>query len=64
MQKTIREEFPTQTIIAVAHRLDTILDFDTVYVLDQGKIVESGNPRSLLARGESVFKNMYKAQND
>ncbi len=48
MQKVIRSEFPAHTIIAVAHRLDTILDFDRVLVMENGVIVEMGNPQELL----------------
>jgi len=44
----------------VAHRLDTILDFDKIVVLDAGRIVECDTPQNLLAR-ESAFKRLYES---
>lgn len=58
MQRVIREEFADCTIICVAHRLDTILDFDRVALLDAGRLVECENPRVLLGR-ESRFRELY-----
>lgn len=60
MQKIIREHFGDRTILAVAHRLDTILDFDRIVVLDKGRIVEDGSPSELLSR-DSAFKVLYDA---
>lgn len=60
MQKIIREDFGQKTILVVAHRLDTILDFDRIVVLDKGQIVEDGSPSELLSR-DSAFKVLYDA---
>lgn len=58
MQRIIREEFKDRTIIAVAHRLDTIMDFDKIVVLDKGVIVEEGSPSQLLER-KGAFKALF-----
>lgn len=48
MQKTIRSEFARNTVLTIAHRLNTIIDSDQVIVMDAGRIVEQGSPYSLL----------------
>ncbi|CAI7576605.1 unnamed protein product [Penicillium manginii] len=59
MQRVIREKFCTHTIISVAHKLDTILDYDRVVVLDAGQIVETGEPYALLTEPKSHFSKLY-----
>ncbi|KAF4215006.1 hypothetical protein CNMCM8980_008885 [Aspergillus fumigatiaffinis] len=59
MQRVIREKFGTHTILAVAHKLETILDYDKVVVLDAGRVVESGDPCTLLSTDSSYFSRLY-----
>jgi ATP-binding cassette subfamily C (CFTR/MRP) protein 1 len=58
IQRIIKEEFKDCTIIAVAHRLDTILDFDRIAVLERGRVIECNSPAKLLA-GKTAFKELY-----
>jgi ABC-type multidrug transport system fused ATPase/permease subunit len=51
LQKMIREVFHSCTVFAIAHRLGTIIDYDRVAVLDQGRLVEFGSPVDLLGGG-------------
>jgi ATP-binding cassette subfamily C (CFTR/MRP) protein 1 len=60
VQRLIRQKFAGHTIIAVAHKLDTILDFDKVVVMNQGSLVEYGEPHRLLEQQGSVFKGLYE----
>lgn len=48
IQKTLKQRFKDYTIITIAHRLNTIADYDTVIVMDKGKLVEIGAPFKLL----------------
>lgn len=59
MQRIIRSHFERHTIIAVVHRLETILDFDKIIFLDAGRIVEIGSPLELLSR-PSAFREAYQ----
>ena len=58
MQRIIREKFSNHTILAVAHKLDTILDYDKVVVLDAGRVIECDDPYTLLTR-DSAFNKLY-----
>ena len=60
MQRIIRTEFQAYTIIAVAHRLETVLDFDRVLVMDGGSVIEEGRPRMLLEEEGSRFGELCK----
>ncbi|KAJ6102982.1 hypothetical protein N7486_005409 [Penicillium sp. IBT 16267x] len=59
MQRVIREKFCNHTIISVAHKLDTILDYDRIVVLDAGRLVETGEPFALLTDPKSHFSKLY-----
>ena len=61
MQQVIREHFEDCTVISVAHRLNTIAYGDRVVVLSKGKVVEVGEPGTLLKMQGSWFKDLYEA---
>ncbi|ORY71658.1 multidrug resistance-related protein [Pseudomassariella vexata] len=61
MQEIIRSEFRDHTILMIAHRLSSLLDFDRVAVLDGGRLVEFGRPAELLRDSESSFAKLYQA---
>jgi ATP-binding cassette, subfamily C (CFTR/MRP), member 1 len=58
MQRVLREKFANHTVLAVAHKLDTILDFDKVAMLDAGELIECGDPYTLLSK-DSAFNKLY-----
>ncbi|KAK1994915.1 P-loop containing nucleoside triphosphate hydrolase protein [Colletotrichum falcatum] len=59
LQEVIRKELPSHTVLAVAHRLDTIEDYDVVVVMDNGRVAEVGNPRQLREQAGSVFRRLH-----
>lgn len=59
MQSVIRKHFKDQTIIAIAHKLDTILNYDKIAFMDQGRVVEFDKPQALLSMEVSAFKSLY-----
>ena len=58
----VRTEFEGSTILAVAHRLTTINDFDLVMVMDGGCLIESGHPHELLQKCDGQFRKMWDQQ--
>jgi ATP-binding cassette subfamily C (CFTR/MRP) protein 1 len=54
-----QREFANYTIVMVSHRLDMVIDFDKVLIMDKGSIIESGNPRELIEREGSSFKELW-----
>ncbi|KAK5993610.1 ABC multidrug transporter B [Cladobotryum mycophilum] len=59
IQQVIRSEFKDRTVIMIAHRLDTLLDFDKIAVLEKGRLAEFGSPKELLDSSDGVFARLY-----
>ncbi|XP_044166542.1 ATP-binding cassette sub-family C member 3-like [Acropora millepora] len=57
IQQTIRREFSDRTIFTIAHRLNTIMDYTRIMVLDKGFLVEFDTPENLLAQ-KGIFFSM------
>lgn len=58
IQRSIREEFTSSTLIVIAHRLSTVIDFDRILVLSGGEIAEYGTPRELWEKEGGLFREM------
>ncbi|KAL9101333.1 MAG: hypothetical protein Q9163_003401 [Psora crenata] len=63
IQDTLRE-VKESTIITIAHRLQTIIDYDKVLVLDKGKVIEFDAPWNLIQRQEGIFHGMCEMSGD
>ena len=61
IQKALSQLTLNKTTIVIAHRLSTILNSDKIYVVDNGKIIDSGNHEKLLINSK-VYKNFYERQ--
>ncbi|XP_065882186.1 ABC transporter C family member 2-like isoform X2 [Euphorbia lathyris] len=61
IQKTIREEFKSCTMLVIAHRLNTIIDCDRILVLDAGRVLEHGTPEELLSSEGNAFFKMVQS---
>ncbi|XP_045104248.1 multidrug resistance-associated protein 1-like isoform X3 [Portunus trituberculatus] len=60
IQQTIRQEFMDCTVLTIAHRLNTIMDYSRVLVLDRGMVKEFDSPSSLVQDKSSIFYGMAK----
>ena len=49
------------TLIIVAHRLSTIIDSDIIYVVDKGKVIDSGTHEELLNKSK-IYKKLYETE--
>ncbi|EZG83063.1 putative multidrug resistance-associated protein 1 [Gregarina niphandrodes] len=63
IQQCLRTEFKDTTIVTIAHRLKSVVDYDRVIVMDAGTIKEQGNPETLLQDRASEFYTMYNQHN-
>ncbi|CAG8480040.1 2241_t:CDS:10 [Ambispora gerdemannii] len=64
IQETIRTEFSWATLLCIAHRLRTIIDYDRVLVLEQGKVAEFDTPYNLLQDPNSLFRSLCEESNE
>jgi ATP-binding cassette, subfamily B, bacterial len=62
IQISLDKLLKNKTVIAVAHRLSTLKKMDRIVVVDDGKIIEEGNPSDLLKKKDGAFKNMWEHQ--
>ncbi|XP_042720020.1 multidrug resistance-associated protein 1 isoform X4 [Lagopus leucura] len=59
IQSTIKSQFEECTVLTIAHRLNTIMDYTRVLVLDRGEVVECDSPDNLL-QAKGLFYSMAK----
>ncbi|CAG8655987.1 17175_t:CDS:2, partial [Dentiscutata heterogama] len=52
------EEFKDNTVITIAHRLRTVVDYDRIIVMDAGNVVEFDIPYMLMQKPDGLFKEM------
>ncbi|KAJ3100041.1 hypothetical protein HDU97_002525 [Phlyctochytrium planicorne] len=58
IQKALRESFRSSTILTVAHRLITIIDYDRILVLKNGEVAEFDSPKNLLKLEDGIFSDL------
>ncbi|XP_068761686.1 ATP-binding cassette subfamily C member 4-like [Montipora capricornis] len=59
LQEKIRTKFKDCTVITIAHRLNTVIDYDRVLVLENGRVVEFDKPAKLLENRAGQFSGLY-----
>ncbi|GKZ24293.1 hypothetical protein AbraIFM66951_011183 [Aspergillus brasiliensis] len=63
IQRSIRAEFGhnDSSLLVIAHRISTIVDFDRVLVLDAGRAIECGTPQELVSNQNGVFRSLVES---
>ena len=67
IQEVIRHKFKDSTVLTIAHRLNTIMDYDKVLILDGGRMVEFDKPEILIQNGgifTELVKNSYARKSE
>ncbi|KAG0211857.1 hypothetical protein BGX28_007312 [Mortierella sp. GBA30] len=58
IQKAIRVDFASSTVVTVAHRINTIIDYDRILVMNKGQLAEYDTAYNLLSNPSSIFSSM------
>ncbi|KAI0689828.1 ATP-dependent bile acid permease [Cytidiella melzeri] len=58
IQRTIQTEFASSTLLCIAHRLHTIVNYDKVLVMDAGRVAEFDAPLALYDQEHSIFRSL------
>ncbi|MHA1112921.1 MAG: lipid A export permease/ATP-binding protein MsbA [Alphaproteobacteria bacterium] len=61
IQSALNDLMKGRTSLVIAHRLSTVIGADVIYVIENGRIVESGDHAALLAR-EGIYARLYALQ--
>lgn len=62
IQQSLKKLMKKGTVIAIAHRLSTLKEMDTIVIIKNGKIVEEGSPKDLIDKKSGIFRNMWEHQ--
>jgi len=58
LQRTIQTEFAASTLLCIAHRLNTIVYYDRVLLMDAGRVAEFDTPLNLFDQEDSIFRSL------
>ena len=61
VQNALKKLMVGRTTLVIAHRLSTVIDADLIYVIDQGRILESGTHAQLVKKN-GIYKDLYTLQ--
>eukprot|EP00415_Alexandrium_ostenfeldii_P003268 UN3268 len=62
INEVLCKDFASATIVSVAHRIETVEEYDLVVVLQEGRVVEQGHPSELASRKGGLFAGMLAAR--
>ena len=61
IQRVLREEFKSTTLLTIAHRLNTIADYDKIMVMESGRLIEFDSPQNLAQNSESLYYRLLNS---
>ncbi|KYQ92779.1 ABC transporter C family protein [Tieghemostelium lacteum] len=63
IKRVVKDNFKNATLLTIAHRLDTIMDYNKILVLHNGKVMEFDTPHNLMSDPTSRFSKLLASQN-
>jgi ATP-binding cassette subfamily C (CFTR/MRP) protein 1 len=63
IQKSLEKSLKDSTVITIAHRIKTIINYDRIIVLQSGELIEQGSPRQLINSKKGTFYELYMQSN-
>ena len=63
IQKSLEKSLKNSTVITIAHRIKTIINYDRIIVLQSGELIEQGSPRQLINSKKGTFYELYMQSN-
>ena len=60
VRSSVHREFAEATVLTITRRVDTVLDYDKVVILKQGRVVEFGPPSELRDKPDGEFAGMLR----
>ena len=60
IQRTINKILNQSTVITIAHRIKTIINYDKIITLDNGEIIDFDTPKNLLNKKKGIFYELYQ----
>merc|ERR1712087_45786 len=61
IQNMLRTRFQGCTLLTIAHRLNTIMDYDVIIAMESGRVAELGSPKALLQNKSGVLSKLVDA---
>ena len=61
IQEALKDLIISRTVITIAHRIKTIIDYDKILVLDNGRLVDFDKPEILRRSENSIFANLCES---
>ncbi|KAJ3785076.1 P-loop containing nucleoside triphosphate hydrolase protein, partial [Lentinula aff. detonsa] len=58
IQKSLHSQFKNCTMLCIAHRLQTIISYDRILVMDQGSVAEFDTPLTLYEKRDGIFRSL------